>query len=57
MSRVPTSENIDQQTRQWMDAVDKRQLKLGQLSDLDSGATLAEAIAKINAMLATQRTR
>lgn len=54
---VPTSQNIDEAQRQWMDKVERRQIAMGQLTDLAGGATLSDVITMINSMLATQRTR
>lgn len=42
---------------QFLDGVDKRQQRLGELDDLEDTATTAEIIAKINAILQTHRTR
>lgn len=56
-SRVPSDLNDERAMRAMYDAMDKRQMALGEVADLDSSATLADAIAKINEMLATQRTR
>lgn len=55
-SRVPDL-NDSQAHVQFLDAVDRRQLTLAQLEDLDSGAALADVIAKVNAILQSHRTK
>jgi hypothetical protein len=42
---------------QFLDSVDRRQLTMSQLNDLDPGASLDDVIEKLNAILATHRTR
>ena len=56
-SRVPNVPDTDPAHQAFFDAVDRRQLSMSQLEDLASDATLADVVAKINAILATQRTR
>jgi len=56
-SRVPDDMKDDDAMRQFLDATDRRQVAMGQIDDLSGGATLADVIAKVNAILATQRTR
>ena len=55
-SRVPDISD-ERAMLQFLDAVDRRQLTMSQLDDLDPAATLAEVITKLNAILATQRTK
>ena len=55
-SRVPDISD-ERAMLQFLDAVDRRQLTMSQLTDLDPAATLAEVITKLNAILATQRTK
>lgn len=55
-SRVPNIE-LDAELRTFLDAVDRRQLRLGQVTPLAVTATLADVIAKINEMIVTQQTR
>lgn len=54
-SRVPDIPGIDPEQYAFLDTVDKRQQRLGELVDLDPAATLTEVILKVNAMLETQR--
>lgn len=54
-SRVPDIPDIDAALSQFLDSVDKRQQRLGEIEDLAGGATLAEVITAVNAMLQTQR--
>jgi hypothetical protein len=56
-TRVPSSPNIDEATRTWMDMIERRQIAMGQVTDPPTSATLADLIAKVSEMLATQRTR
>ena len=56
-TRLPDDLTDTNSMRPFLDAIDRRQLRLGQLEDLSDSATDADIIAKINAMLATQRTR
>jgi hypothetical protein len=56
-SRVPDSPAIDKAHYDFLDGLDKRQQRLGELEDLDGTAATADIIAKINAMLQTHRTR
>ena len=56
-SRVPDKLDDERAMTSFLDSVDRRQLALSEIADLAGGATLAEVITKINAMLATQRTR
>ena len=55
-SRVPDA-GLDPAVTQFLDAIDKRQQRLGELDDLSDSASTADIIAKINAMLQTHRTR
>ena len=55
-SRVPDT-GLDPAVTQFLDAIDKRQQRLGELDDLSDSASSADIIAKINAMLQTHRTR
>ena len=56
-SRVPDIRAIDKALYEFLDGIDKRQQRLGELEDLDGSAATADIIAKINAMLQTHRTR
>jgi hypothetical protein len=56
-SRVPDIPAIDKAHYEFLDSLDKRQQRLGELEDLDGSAATADIIAKINAMLQTHRTR
>ena len=56
-SRIPDIPAIDKAHYEFLDGLDKRQQRLGELEDLDGSAATAEIIAKINAMLQTHRTR
>ena len=56
-SRVPDIPAIDKAHYEFLDGLDKRQQRLGELDDLDGTAATADIIAKINAMLQTHRTR
>ncbi len=56
-SRVPDIPGIDRAHLQFLDAIDRRQLTVSQLEDLDGGASSADIIAKLNAILAAHRTK
>ncbi len=56
-SRVPDIPDIDPAHYEFLDSVDKRQQRFGELPDLEPTATLAEVIAAYNAALQTHRTR
>jgi hypothetical protein len=57
-SRLPAMPaDADPAMTQFLDAIDRRQLTVSQLDDLDSAATLPEAVAKINQILAAHRTK
>jgi len=56
-SRVPDIPAIDKAHYEFLDGLDKRQQRLGELEDLNGTAATADIIAKINAMLQTHRTR
>jgi hypothetical protein len=56
-SRVPDSLEDETSMRAFLDALDRRQLKLGELTNLSGTATLADVITAINAMLQTHRIR
>jgi hypothetical protein len=56
-SRVPDVPGMDRAQRAFLDSIDRRQLALSEIEDLPTDATTADIIAKINAILATQRTR
>jgi hypothetical protein len=56
-SRVPSDLKDEDAQRNFLDAIDRRQLRLGQIEDLDGAATLAEVITAFNALLATHRTK
>jgi hypothetical protein len=56
-SRVPPDLADETAHKNFLDAIDRRQLRLGQMEDLDSGAALSDVITAINAILATHRTK
>jgi hypothetical protein len=56
-SRVPPDLADETAFKNFLDAIDRRQLRAGQMDDVDSGATLAEVIAAFNALLQTHRTK
>lgn len=58
-SRVPDIETIKNEPEHYnfLDGIDKRQMRLGELPDLGPAATLAEVIAAYNAALQTHRTK
>jgi hypothetical protein len=56
-SRVPLLPDLDPEHYAFLDTLDKRQQRLGELADLDGAALLADVITKINAMLQTHRTQ
>jgi hypothetical protein len=56
-SRIPAMPDTDPALVQFLDAIDRRQLTVSQLEDLDPAATLVEAVAKINEILAAHRTK
>lgn len=55
-SRLPNVD-IHPDLAQFLEGIDRRQLRIGNLDDLDSGASLADVIAKINVILGLHRTR
>lgn len=56
-SRVPDIPNLEPAHHEFLDGLDKRQMRLAELEDLDGAASNADIIAKINAMLQTHRTK
>ncbi len=56
-SRVPDDLSDESTHKSFLDAIDRRQLRLGQLSDLEGTASLTDVINAINAILATHRTK
>jgi hypothetical protein len=56
-SRLPIDTADTDAMRNFLDAIDRRQLRVGQMEDLDSGAALSDVITAINAILATHRTK
>lgn len=58
-SRVPDVKAISDEPEHYafLDTLDKRQQRFGELPDLDPSATLAEVIAAYNAALQTHRTK
>jgi hypothetical protein len=56
-SRVPDDITDERSMRSFLDAQDRRFLKLGELDDLAASPTTTEIATKINAMLAIIRTR
>jgi hypothetical protein len=56
-SRVPEMPDAPPPLVQFLDAMDRRQLSVSQLTDLDTGASSAEIVAKVNAILEAHRTK
>lgn len=57
-SRVPDLETpLESAHHEFLDGLDKRQLRLAELPNLDPSATLAQVIAAYNAALQTHRTK
>jgi hypothetical protein len=57
-SRLPAMpESTPPAFTQFLDAMDRRQLKVSQLEDLSGSASTAEIIAKVNAILEAHRTK
>jgi hypothetical protein len=57
-SRVPQDLTDEAAHKNFLDALDRRQLRLGQLSDVTAGSvTLPELAALVNEILATHRTK
>lgn len=56
-SRLPNVPDLDQDLAQFLDAVDRRQLRMANVTNLDGAATLADVITKLNELLETHRTR
>lgn len=56
-SRVPDGINVTDAHYQFLDAIDKRQQTVANLTDLSSTATTAEIIAAFNQILAAHRTK
>jgi hypothetical protein len=56
-SRVPSDLADETAHKNFLDAIDRRQLRLGQMEDVDGAATLSEVITALNAILATHRTK
>lgn len=55
-SRVPDLDDKEAHLY-FLDGVDRRQLALSQITDVDSGATLGEVITALNLILASHRTK
>ena len=55
-SRVPNLDDADAHLA-FLDAIDRRQLSVAQLTDAESTATLAEVITLVNQILAKHRTQ
>lgn len=53
--RVPPVEGMDPALTQFLESVDRRQLRLGNAENLDGAATLSDVISKINEILETHR--
>lgn len=56
-SRVPDIPGMDDAQYEFLDALDKRDQRAGELPDLADTATLAEVITAYNALLQAFRTR
>jgi succinyl-CoA synthetase beta subunit len=56
-SRVPDGINVTDAHYQFLDAIDKRQQSVANLTDLDTGATTAQIVAALNQILAAHRTK
>jgi hypothetical protein len=54
-SRLPNDHNLDRPMQAYVQKLEDRQNAAADLEDLDGGALLADVIAKVNAILATQR--
>jgi len=56
-SRVPYVPERNEADTQFLDSMDRRQMALGQIALLSTGATLADVIDKINEIISTHTTR
>jgi hypothetical protein len=56
-SRVPDIQGMDEAHYKFLDAIDKRQQRVAEITDLDGAASNSEIIAAINAILQSHRTR
>lgn len=56
-SRVPDIQGMDEAHYKFLDALDKRQQRVSDVSDPEDTATNAELAAAIRAILAAHRTR
>lgn len=57
-SRVPDLQApLEPAHHEFLDGIDKRQQRLGELPDLDPATSLPDVIAAYNALLQTHRTR
>jgi hypothetical protein len=56
-SKLPAWPGLDTAQTQYLDTLGKVKEATGQLEDLDSAATLVQAVAKINEILAAHRTK
>lgn len=56
-SRIPDMAGMSREQIQFFDSIDRRQLTVSQLEDLSGAATLADVIAKLNAILEAHRTK
>ncbi len=57
ITRVPPGWQEDSDKYAFLDSIDKRQLRVSQLSDLDSTASTADLITLVNQILAAHRTK
>lgn len=56
-SRLPPMPDAPREIVQFLDAIDRRQLTVSQIPDLDPGASSAEIVATVNLILAAHRTK
>lgn len=53
-SRLPTTQDMSREMVAFLDNLDRKQSTLSQVSQLSTSATLADVIAKINELIASQ---
>lgn len=53
-SRLPATQDMPREMVAFLDNLDKKQQAMSQLAQLDTGATLADVIAKVNAIISSQ---
>lgn len=54
-SKLPNDHGLDRSMQAYVQKMEERQNAAADLEDLDGSAVLADVIAKVNALLATQR--